>query len=491
MISKFVIAIPTISLALLASYVIALGGIAFGYLLSLLLLLCVTTPLLLSKGRLKFIEPITFIGYFFLLFFGARAFYILTFPSLTNSPIADSYDLVNLALGYSIIGFCALLLGYYSPFPRFVATRIPRLSRDWGQEGLSIKVILLYCIGLASLIILNFTGLTVGYWLQLYETLNNPLYGLLDLVSHLTGVAYGIALICYVSKQGPQRSSFGRSLLVMIPIQIVYAFTIGSRIGLLELILTYFIVINYYSKKGNTFSLALILGMIVIFVVMPVGIFSREIIWTSGESFISPNLVVTLFTGSVSGLFSQKDFVASVLQTAFERFHGLDSVAMIIRDRADLVNLLPGNTFMLALVGIVPRFLWQDKPNLSIGIELTRYWVGSQAVGTSIPTIIGELYLNYEMLGVVLGMMLYGVFYRVIYLYFMGTSPVSRGRLFLYIFILLPLLRIEWNFASIFSTFYSTLPLLLAVHFFLSEKGNRKRKSLYREGVRDSLKYMD
>jgi hypothetical protein len=96
------------------------------------------------------------------------------------------------------------------------------------------------------------------------------------------------------------------------------------------------------------------------------------------------------------------------------RYHGLHSVAQILRLGAP-ADLSYGMSYLAAVpAAVVPRFLWQDKPLPQFGVDFGRTYFGlPETVGVSIaPTWIGDLLLNLPLPLVPVGMGVLGVLLR-------------------------------------------------------------------------------
>jgi len=83
-----------------------------------------------------------------------------------------------------------------------------------------------------------------------------------------------------------------------------------------------------------------------------------------------------------------------------------------------------GATMQYATYAFIPRVLWPGKPNVSQGDWFNRY-VGA-APGTSLGiTAVGELYWNFGVPGVVVGMFLLGCGFGILWR-MAGTDPLAR-----------------------------------------------------------------
>ena len=114
-----------------------------------------------------------------------------------------------------------------------------------------------------------------------------------------------------------------------------------------------------------------------------------------------------------------------------ERFHGLWSLALVIRYTPERHDYTWGLLFLaLPIDVLVPRLLWPDKPSsrqfaLSFAAD---YVSRDRADSTSIaPSMFGELWANLHLLGVVLGAWLWG---RVLRFAYRDLAVGGRGSMF-------------------------------------------------------------
>jgi hypothetical protein len=73
---------------------------------------------------------------------------------------------------------------------------------------------------------------------------------------------------------------------------------------------------------------------------------------------------------------------------------------------------MEGETYRLAFETTVPRFLWKDKPDLSIGNVIGQHFSvvhPNDNITNISPSQIGELFINFGFFGVFIGMFLWGI----------------------------------------------------------------------------------
>jgi hypothetical protein len=140
------------------------------------------------------------------------------------------------------------------------------------------------------------------------------------------------------------------------------------------------------------------------------------------------------------------------------------SVAAILSDTGRWVDYRYGETLILAPIAIlIPRFLWPNKPNISIGKEFAETFRlrGAMDRETEIaPSMVGDFYWNFALPGVVVGMGLLGMAYRWYYQRYgagPGFDPIRKS---IYATLLPTVLVFEGNVAMIVSGVIKVLIIL-------------------------------
>jgi oligosaccharide repeat unit polymerase len=127
----------------------------------------------------------------------------------------------------------------------------------------------------------------------------------------------------------------------------------------------------------------------------------------------------------------------------------------------------------------IPRFLWANKPE-GIHVETTKIFLPKfAALDTNWPpSIVGELYANFHVIGIVLGMLLFGLLCGKLQVYTMRVN--SYYRVLLYSIILFAIFReVRGDFATITSLLLMQLIIFSTLgKFAFKKRGPRSDKEM-------------
>jgi hypothetical protein len=144
-----------------------------------------------------------------------------------------------------------------------------------------------------------------------------------------------------------------------------------------------------------------------------------------------------------SPLFSGKwelDFYGKEFEKYLNRMFDPTPAAFLVQE-IELRGFQYGETMKYALYAFIPRILWPEKPNVSRGAWFTAYLGFSpreeeSTTSTGI-TAVGELYWNFGVPGVLIGMFFIGALFGVLWK-MAGINPVQTPlRLLLYVYVTL------------------------------------------------------
>lgn len=123
-------------------------------------------------------------------------------------------------------------------------------------------------------------------------------------------------------------------------------------------------------------------------------------------------------------------------------FLGIDKTSQIVDEVPRRLPYQLGTTLLLWMVAPIPRTLWVNKPETSIGRPIADYIYQKRdkttAGGGVSPGFIGELYLNFSYFGVIAGMFMFGYLLRLFYDFFKKIRSSSIFGMVVYLIGFLP-----------------------------------------------------
>ena len=440
------------------------------YLLILSLFLVVMIPLVLNIGRkpVDALEIIYLIGFLYFLYFGIRALFVL---NTGWDPRLQFVDVINIALLYTIIGFIALLKGYYSNISRLLCSRLPTLHFHIVRNRMIILIYALWGIACLLRFYIFSTGL-YARWVS-YTLLGVPSWfnSIVYLSIFLGRFGYTLAIIYYFSELRTKRLFFFSFFLwfVIFPTEIGWCFLGGEKKFLIYAIITPLFTYHYL-KRRVPFTYLMVAFLLIGFVVFPIVNAYRAV----GNPFYlqeTDRYFGYLFTEVFSYIrpFTFSNYFIQGAEKLIWRFPGIDSLVVIIKSVPGVIDFQWGATIFSKVVIIVPKFLLEAKDDIiKQGFIFNQNYFGISFYSDFPITQIGELYLNFHILGILLGMFFLGIMYRIVYLYFIINSP-SPIKLFIYLPLFFTMANIEGDLGIVYMDFLRQLILLLIIARFLNK----------------------
>ena len=131
-------------------------------------------------------------------------------------------------------------------------------------------------------------------------------------------------------------------------------------------------------------------------------------------------------TQSIEAQYSDRPTWEAVVDPLLDRSYQFDAVTMIVNKTRSVDDYRLGSTFEDLLWFYVPRQLWPDKP-VSFGYSFgPEFFPGASSTASYAPSMVGELYLDFGLIGVAGGFYLFGILLRACYESFAnGRSRLS------------------------------------------------------------------
>jgi len=353
---------------------------------------------------------------------------------------------------YLTIGLIFLIFGYFSGLPEKIIKKLPNfVKREWNFSRIPWVFGAVFILSLISKIVRILEG---GYFHlnQNPDFLASSFYSAVMMLRWLDYIALIIALASYfyLKKSADKRFRYWQAIAyVVFLLEIIYALPTCSKLAVIVPIVLYLIV-RWYVFKPDYKMIGV--AAIFIFLLFPFGSICRS--------------TIVLNSYSVTGDFAVKSFT------------GRTNQFILFNKTIELGRPLGYNKMVESFLTTLgpPRFIWKDKP-LSLNAKGNEFGkaiglVNPRDFSTSVgPTLPGDLYMNFGIFGVTLGMFLFGFLWRMIYLYFIKESGKSLSGILFYSVFWIEIIRgmEDWT-APVYAGLVKLFLLLLIIHFFIYAK---------------------
>jgi len=231
------------------------------------------------------------------------------------------------------------------------------------------------------------------------------------------------------------------------------------------LVLSYPAIAFWYARRKMPWAAFTAFALVGVFVVFPLYNTFRN------QSRLLETDVRMSRTLDLAMRWDRREFLDHSVNDFMKRMSLVYCVGAILRDVPSAVPSRNGETLVLLPISLfVPRIIWPDKPNITIGREfaVTFQLVNPVDQVTQIsPTITGELYWNYGVPGVVVGMFLLGAIFRVFYERYGSGTARAPLRTACYLALLPMAMHFEGNVAAMMGGLAKSI-LILSLVFLVA-----------------------
>ena len=424
----------------------------------------------------------------FALHYPLRALFIVGWPKLAilplNWPISSDYYIFQ-GLVISLIGLLFFYLGYLWKWKDKLCRVLPTISfREGVEKGFLTKTGIIYLVGIWAVIMLFRYGVAMRFvWDSVL--IRRAVVSLLHFLEDLRYVGLFLAW-------GAWKRGLIHKLLVLafLVVNLLLGVVTGSKndvfVSILAVLFAFHYILEIPTKK--------LVWATVVLVAIFLGIFF-PLVQSYRRSYLE--VVGYEFAPTVDDIVETVTFLdvkdsGNVLSAILNRAIWLNSIVMIRRWVPEYIDYQRGATFYPLLIGWIPRAIWPGKPILSQGSFMHNKIIGSQTTSNVGFSAIGEFYLNFGMLGVIVGMFGLGIFVRIVYLYTQRFSPVAVYRALLY-FLWFPglLLSLQSDLATAILGLVRAFFLALIVTAFLSLGSHSRGTHLLRGAQKSCVSTAD
>ncbi|MGB8411460.1 MAG: hypothetical protein WCE23_01415 [Candidatus Binatus sp.] len=319
---------------------------------------------------------------------------------LFRPPIAGHF--ITLALGYSLLGLYCMFAGYYGPARWLFAPILPRFNLQWRDERVVRMVALM--LGVGGLFLSSLHGLPgslaqIGVFAADLSMVGICMLVALQLAGRLDGIT----------------SAFVWGVLT--PVRI--AIGLGSGLSSGSVVIGTAVAMIFASVRRSIPWKTLILGTVVaVFIIRPAEAPYRAATWggrLSDAGAIEKARLYgdILYRITIGGEVEPQ----ALIEFGSLRLAQFTTFGEVIGDTPALVPFWGGESYYPILFKPIPRAVWPDKPEELTGQTFGHRYglISGSNTSTSInlPQLV-ELYGNFGLTGVIGGMFIFGLIYRLL-----------------------------------------------------------------------------
>ncbi|MEK7555445.1 MAG: hypothetical protein AAB516_01335 [Patescibacteria group bacterium] len=411
-------------------------------------------------------------------------FYLTPFLVFLGFPIEYRYSGLTVykinyqALFYLAIGFVSMVAGYFSPLPKFSIKRLPNiLKTEWNFKMVPWVFGGVFIIGIGA----KFLRIFGGAYYHLVRTpwlTTSSWYGVVGYLDWFFYFALVIAFISYfhLKKNGDKRYRQWRVVAWgTFALEMLYAFPMCGRLEIIVPVILYLIV-KFYFLNIPWWKIILI-GLGLSIVLFPFGIVCRspETLETYSvvEDIEDVRVVSDIADNRIVNIKKIPVFISDTFIARMDQ-----SVLFLKLVEAELPSLR-GKPLLKFFISFIPRPLWENKPTINIDGNAFGHLINILSPGDSMtsvgPTIVGDWYWNFGVVGIIFGMFFMGFLWRIFYEYLIKGTVLSLSGVFIYSVVFVQVVKgIENEIVSVYAGLAKFLIILLIIHFFLTWKSKKE-----------------
>jgi hypothetical protein len=233
--------------------------------------------------------------------------------------------------------------------------------------------------------------------------------------------ALGVSFVAAAAMSGRLRYIVANVIaLAVVCIELVMAMSTGSLAGPVFLV-AQLLAIRYYFKRrfGAAELAAALMAILCVFALQSVKQQFRSQYWSvdTGAGAVERALAFVRLASEWSPSVGNSDDGATLSDSFEKRASNVSALMTVIHMTPDSVPYRMGSTLWPLTYMWVPRFIWPDKPQATLGNDWPKDYnlLGANDFSTSynLPWLV-EFYINFGVLGVLLGMCVTGYFLRLL-----------------------------------------------------------------------------
>jgi len=363
-------------------------------------------------------------------------------------PRLGSYYWLNISMAVAVAGIVCLWLGYLFS-SRFHAALHARAEAAVQHHPAHFRLRVASILLVVS-IVAQLYSISTGQFAYLKTNrIQADLSGFGQLTSYAIWSVYYVILVTGWFVFSGKTDNLTRYLFALAAaVGLGTALLSGMKSGVVELLVA--LTLPYFYARRRIPTRLFVAGFALFVFFYPVNLTYRTIINTGHLNTTSLADAAGAMGTAVATTWGNNSMADTLTftgqQAKLRQADVLQEIGLIVRYTPNPFPYQMGAAYLrLPATVLIPRIVWPDKPVDSIGYIMTRDYVGLSAYAaqftSSAPTIFGDLYMNFGIAGVVVGMALLGLLAGLL---FSAISPdLSAGRLLYYYVVFLILTNLE------------------------------------------------
>ena len=392
-------------------------------------------------------------GIIYSLYYALPVFLLDKFTLVYVQPTQEA---ILKALLFCVVGILMLLFSYYRMPGGGIGRFIPRISIRWDPAKAKFWAV-----------ILGGAGLLFNY-LQLIAKIPVQFGQVVLFLSELLLIAIGILFILQL--QG-RLGRVGKLLLWLVFLPSIILIRLGTgSIAQVLMVAVFLLFCYWYFRKRIPWKLIVAIGLV--FIVFSSAKVEFRRFAAGGKNYAdkSPVEKSILFARLA---FSNPAVLQRGRQVAAERTsHCLLTFAHVIEFTPNVIPYWMGQSYRGLLWAPIPRVICPWKPKITLGQEFGHryYFLPEIDLLTSwnLPQLV-EMYVNFGISGIIIGMFLLGIIYRALSGMFCHPDA-GEGGLLIGFFVFTRLTLIESDFATVFGNLIYYIILLIIIGQLMKER---------------------
>ncbi len=349
----------------------------------------------IKDGFLDLFSPLVIFTSFYLLFFGVRAIDLLIF---NKQVIIEDEIFYNYTIFYSIIGLHFFQIGYFSKIGKIIFANNKKIDHEWSDKKVKEITLIYFMFSLiAFFVVIKLTGGISEYFNNIHSATINITTGSAFIFMGVLIVKIPLLILFYDSVKNYKNR---RLFLVTIFFALIIFGSLGERGHIIALIIS-LIAVYHYAKKRisilrlSTYGIALLIFLTIFGEYRELSKAKKKIAFESIEKRVGLVYLYRSLINNFDQLIRTKD---------------------IVKNTPETIEFQYGKTILNLVFKPIPSRIWESKPQ-GAGLIVTKYVYPKhhKANVTVAPSLLGELYLNFHLIGIIIGMFIFGIACRVLY----------------------------------------------------------------------------